>query len=167
MPTFVNHRNSKTLSISLYFAWLSILGKHVFVYFSTVNPYVTQHRIVHSTSLTSFVHVGCISNSVCSPTGRVMDRELWTHLGDSVAFHLQTWSPEYWAENVGINSSNPQSGIILHKRIHSYGQYNFNRRYCLDMRRNVDLLCASFCSPWRVRIWRTHKQRGFFRVIWS
>ena len=26
------------------------------------------------------------------------------------------------------------------------------------MRQNVDLLCASFCSPWRVRIWRARKQ---------
>ena len=30
------------------------------------------------------------------------------------------------------------------------------------MRQNVDLLCASFCSPWRVRIWRARKQRDFY-----
>ena len=54
-----------------------------------------------------------------------MGRELWTRLGDFVAFHLQTWSPEYWAENIGVNSSKRQSGIVLNKRIPIYDQYNF------------------------------------------
>ena len=64
--TFVNHwSNRKTAPISLYFVLLSILGKRVFVYIRTIfnaaNTYVTPHRIVCSTSLTSFVHVGSIS----------------------------------------------------------------------------------------------------------
>ena len=61
-----------------------------------------------------------------------MGRELWTNLGDSVAFHsrLQTKhvvsdGPEYRAEIKGINSSKLQSDILLHKRIHIYGQYSF------------------------------------------
>ena len=37
---------------------------------------------------------------------RAMGRELWTRLGNSEAFHLQTWSPEYRAENT-LQSDNP------------------------------------------------------------
>ena len=59
-------------------------------------------------------------------------RELWTNLGDSVAFHsrLQTKhvvsnGPEYRAEIKGINSSKLQPDILLHKRKNIYGQNNF------------------------------------------
>ena len=67
--------------------------------------------------------------SICSLTGRVMCHELWTSQGDSLAFHprspRQTWSVKYLAENIVINSSKLQSSILLHKRIHIYGHYNF------------------------------------------
>ena len=42
---------------------------------------------------------------------RVMGHELWMCLGDSVAFHLQTWSPEYRAENT-LRSDNLASYFI-------------------------------------------------------
>ena len=52
--------------------------------------------------------------------------------GDSVAVHysLQTKhvvsdGPEYRAEIKCINSSKLQPDILLHKRIHIYGQYKF------------------------------------------
>ena len=37
----------------------------------------------------------------------------------------QRWSPDYRVENIGINSSKLQFGIILYKRIHNSGQNNF------------------------------------------
>ena len=43
----------------------------------------------------------------------------------NLLYPIQTWSQEFRAENIGINSSKQQSGILLHKRIHIYGQYNF------------------------------------------
>ena len=90
--------------------------------FFAVNTYITPHTIVCSTSLTSFVHVVSISMLTNS---RVIGCKLWKRLEDSVALYLQMSSTEYWAENIGINSSKRQSGIVLHKRIHIYGQYNF------------------------------------------
>ena len=60
-----------------------------------------------------------------------MGRELRTNLGDSVAFHSRlqpnvvSVGPVYRAENKGINSSKLQADILLHKRIHIYGQYIF------------------------------------------
>ena len=49
--------------------------------------------------------------------------------------------PEYQAENKSTNSSKLQSDILLHKRLHSYGQYNFlSLIFAFDMRRNLDLL---------------------------
>ena len=60
-----------------------------------------------------------------------MGHELWTNLGDSFEFHspvskhVVSNRPEYRAEIKGINSSKLQSDILLHKRIHIYGQYNF------------------------------------------
>ena len=78
-----------------------------------------------------------------------MGREMWTNLGDSVAFHspppdqrnVVSGGPEYRAENKGTNSSKVQSDIVLHKRIHIYGQYNFwSMIFAFDMRLNLDLL---------------------------
>ena len=60
-----------------------------------------------------------------------MGRELWTNLEDSVALipvskpNVVSYGPEYRAEIKGINSSKLQSDILLHKRIHIYGQYSF------------------------------------------
>ena len=113
VPTFVNHRNnSKTASVSLYFVWLSTLGKPVFVYISTIvsaiNTYATQHRIVCFTSLTSFMHVGSISmvtnrpchgpwtvnasrrfHSVSSPNvvSWLLSRKYWYHLFKATLRH--------------------------------------------------------------------------------
>ena len=95
MPTFGNRRNNnETGPISLYFVRLPMLGypgfASIVAIFGAVNTCVTTpcgHTpdtwyLLHI--LTSFVYVDI---SVCSPTGRVMGRELWTSLGDSVAFH--------------------------------------------------------------------------------
>ena len=87
-----------------------------------------------------------------------MGRELWTNLGDSVAFHSRFQTkhcqtakhvvsdgPEYRTEIKGINSSKLQSDILLHKRIHIYGQYSFSSIiFASDMRRNLDLLSVLF-----------------------
>ena len=77
--------------------------------FSVVNTYAIQNtRLFHI--LTRFVHVGPLDR-YAHHRCRVIGRELWTCLGDSVAFHLQTWSPEYRAENT-LQSDNPASYSI-------------------------------------------------------
>ena len=43
----------------------------------------------------------------------------------NTAKHVVSDGPEYRAEIKGINSSKLQSDILLHKRIHIYGQYSF------------------------------------------
>ena len=49
-------------------------------------------------------------------------------LGDSVAvsfMNVVSGSRDYRTENMGISSSTRQCGILTHKRIHIYDQYNF------------------------------------------
>ena len=66
-------------------------------------------------------------------------------------------------------SSNRQSDIVLHKRIHIYGQSNFYLMiFAFDVRRNLDLFCIFFTlarKHARIRIWRKNfvnsKQRDF------
>ena len=61
--------------------------------------------------------------------GRVMGREFSGVICEPsleipqhfIAGLSQRWSPEYRVENIGINSSKLQSGIILYKRIHNSG----------------------------------------------
>ena len=75
----------------------------------------------------SFMHVGPISMLTNRPC-----HGPWT-VNESWRFHSvshsqspsQMWSPEYWAENMGIDSLKLQSGILLHKCIHINGQYSF------------------------------------------
>ena len=69
--------------------------------------------------------------------------DLWTESRDSVAFHPRTpsqmWSPEYRVENIGINSSKLQSGIILYKHIHNSGQTILIDDFAFDLCHNSDL----------------------------
>ena len=127
MPILVNHRNNiKATPINLYLFGFQQAGKPVFVYisaiFSAVHTYVTRHMIVCSTSLTSFVHEGFISmltNRPClGPWTVNASRRFCSASSPNVVSGVL-------GENIGINSSKRQSGIILHKCIHIYGQYNF------------------------------------------
>ena len=55
----------------------------------------------------------------------VLSLAIWSIQGYSRRSVDTKWSPEHQKENIGINSSKPQSGILLHKHIHIYDHYKF------------------------------------------
>ena len=98
MPTLINHRNnSKTAPISLYFVRVSSWGS------------LPQDTCLFYI-LTSFVHVGPLDMLTTGAVPLAVNCERVSR-GDSVAFHPQTWSPEYQAENT-LQSDNPTSYFI-------------------------------------------------------
>ena len=81
---------------------------------------------------------------ICEPSLEIPQR--------FIAGLSQRWSPEYRVENIGINSSKLQSGIILYKRIHNSGQNNFLiDDFAFDMCHNSDLrvciISYNNCNP--------------------
>ena len=152
MSTFVNHwNNRKTVPISLYYFLLSILGKRVFVYISTIfnaaNTYITPHMIFCSTSSTSFVHVGSISMFTNRPC-----LGLWT-VNVSRRYHSVS-SPnvvsgvlgrKYWYQLFIAT-------IILHKHYIFMANTTFNRWF-LPSTCVVIWIYIVYHSLRHVRIW--------------
>ena len=92
------------------------------------------------------------SRRFCSP----LKNRAWTRfrggarLGDSVAFHLQMWSPEYRAENT-LQSDNATSYFInayIFMAKTTFIQW-FLHSICV-----VIWIYFVYFSPWCVRIWR-------------
>ena len=159
MQTFGNCRNkSETAPISLYFVRLSTLGKPGFVYisviFSAVNTCVTHGIPSLFHVLTNFVHVGPISmftNRPCHGPWIVIESRGFR----CVSFPVS--QPNVVAGVSGrnytcINSSKLQSSILLDKRIHIYGQYNFLSMSLPSINVVIHIYFVYY-SPWRIRIW--------------
>ena len=135
IPTIGNY-NSKTTTIGLYFVHFEDWGipapltSALFLARWTHGP-ASQHEI-HSLFqiITSFLRVGPVSII----TNRAMpwavncervDKEIpWPNLS-SPQILSKRGHVGFRAENIGINPSRLESGILLHKRMHVCGNDNF------------------------------------------
>ena len=159
--TLINHRNnSKKVPIGLYFVPQACSS----AIFSVVNWYIPtslrDSRLFHI--LTSFVLSMLIASAVSWAVNRGPSYKLWTRLEEnrqvpilsyhihSAALFLQTWSPEYRAENT-LQSDNPTSYFInayIFMAITTFIRW-FLASICV-----VIWIYFVYFSPWRVRIWR-------------